>query len=164
MSQIKCERCSYREDCRVARSGNCLPDLIDELPEFWRYYYRGKPEMREVATDLILGGFRSVRRDDYSPDFRRRTPDLRWHSIHEAVSESNANMNRVGLPDRPIQLIEHEGKYYVGDDGHRRVSISKLLRIPTLNVLVTSLKPFRERKITVPKKKRKLSEVARRVT
>lgn len=142
MSQLKCERCSWKETCEIGQTGNCLPDLTDEIPNVYTHYYLGKPKQKEVEVVLILGGFNSVKRDSYTPQFEPRKPDARWHRIEEGVA-SAADINRMGLPDDPIRLVELNGKYYVWTDGHRRVSVAKHHGLHTLKASVISLLPFR---------------------
>jgi len=159
---LKCERCPWKNSCAINLSGNCLPDLLDEVPNVYSQYYMGKASMKEVEAQLILGGFMSVRKDVYTPDFMPRKPDLRRASIFEGV-QSNIELNRMGQPFNPVSLVECEGKYYIWKDGHRRVSVAKQLGYKTVLAQVTPLMPFRARKIRVEKPKKKMKEVLRRV-
>jgi hypothetical protein len=69
--------------------------------------------LQDVPLEAICGSVN--RADDYTATFlpKREHDEERWARVYMAMSER-------GVP--PLELLEHNGKYYVLD-GHNRVSI-----------------------------------------
>lgn len=114
--------------------------MIDLSKMFKPYeFLYGKPEMKKVKVDKIMGVFRSLRKHRYKDDWTPKKPDDRWRMIFE-FAQDNGDISKLGQPDYPIRLVEFEGNFYVWYDGHRRVSIAKMLNKKKLAALVTPIK------------------------
>jgi len=114
-----------------------LPELTDRFPSH-EFVYR-EPEVREVDVIDIVGFFRSLKAKDYTARWTPKNPDDRWRLIFEAAQDNLDLLDEMGWPEYPIRLVEYEGKYYVWSDGHRRVSVAKMLGKYRLKALVTPI-------------------------
>lgn len=91
---------------------------------------QGTRQRQDVCLDDIRGSV--GRAQDYTANFlpRRSFDEERWARIRVAVDSD------TGVP--PLELLEHDGVYYV-KDGHHRVSVFKFLNVRCVEAYVTKL-------------------------
>ncbi len=101
----------------------------------WMNHPQSPEYTTEVEVRKIVGS--ATRPTEYLSDWTPVRKDDKWRMLEDAVAEGK-RLDELA-PSRPIELLHVNGRYYVSDDGHRRVAIAKREKYERLKCTVKDI-------------------------
>ena len=139
----KARKLAQRQSRRASTKGESpylkVLDTILEGQETAGNQYLG---MMEIPLSLVIGTKEAGRSNAFSPDFLPLLDETsefatKWLSLFQSQMEE-------GLRD-PVTVYEYRNRFYV-QEGNKRVSIMKYLKMPTILANVTRILPMHDSK------------------
>lgn len=139
----KARKLAQRQSRRASARGESpypkVLDIILDGQETAGNQYLG---MMEIPLSLVIGTKEAGRSNAFSPDFLPLLDETsefatKWLSLFQSQMEE-------GLRD-PVTIYEYRNRFYV-QEGNKRVSIMKYLKMPTILANVTRILPMHDSK------------------
>lgn len=139
----KARKLAQRQSRRASARGESpypkVLDIILDGQETAGNQYLG---MMEIPLSLVIGTKEAGRSNAFSPDFLPLLDETsefatKWLSLFQSQMEE-------GLRD-PVTVYEYRNRFYV-QEGNKRVSIMKYLKMPTILANVTRILPMHDSK------------------
>lgn len=139
----KARKLAQRQSRRAsARGESPYPKVLDTILEGQETAGNQYLGMMEIPLSLVIGTKEAGRSNAFSPDFLPLLDETsefatKWLSLFQSQMEE-------GLRD-PVIVYEYRNRFYV-QEGNKRVSIMKYLKMPTILANVTRILPMHDSK------------------
>ena len=139
----KARKLAQRQSRRAsARGESPYPKVLDTILEGQETAGNQYLGMMEIPLSLVIGTKEAGRSNAFSPDFLPLLDETsefatKWLSLFQSQMEE-------GLRD-PVTVYEYRNRFYV-QEGNKRVSIMKYLKMPTILANVTRILPVHDSK------------------
>ena len=139
----KARKLAQRQSRRAsARGESPYPKVLDTILEGQETAGNQYLGMMEIPLSLVIGTKEAGRSNAFSPDFLPLLDETsefatKWLSLFQSQMEE-------GLRD-PVTVYEYRNRFYV-QEGNKRVSIMKYLKMPTILANVTRILPMHDSK------------------
>lgn len=134
---------AQRQSRRASAKGESpYPIVLDEILEGEETAGNQYLGMMEIPLSLVVGTKEAARSNAFSPDFLPLLDETsefaaKWTNLFQSQMEE-------GLRD-PVTVYEYRNRFYV-QEGNKRVSIMKYLKMPTILANVTRILPVQDNK------------------
>ena len=139
----KARKLAQRQSRRAsARGESPYPKVLDTILDGQETAGNQYLGMMEIPLSLVIGTKEAGRSNAFSPDFLPLLDETsefatKWLSLFQSQMEE-------GLRD-PVTVYEYRNRFYV-QEGNKRVSIMKYLKMPTILANVTRILPMHDSK------------------
>ena len=139
----KARKLAQRQSRRAsARGESPYPKVLDTILEGQETAGNQYLGMMEIPLSLVIGTKEAGRSNAFSPEFLPLLDETsefatKWLSLFQSQMEE-------GLRD-PVTVYEYRNRFYV-QEGNKRVSIMKYLKMPTILANVTRILPVHDSK------------------
>lgn len=139
----KARKLAQRQSRRASAKGESpYPKVLDTILDGQETAGNQYLGMMEIPLSLVIGTKEAGRSNAFSPDFLPLLDETsefatKWLSLFQSQMEE-------GLRD-PVTVYEYRNRFYV-QEGNKRVSIMKYLKMPTILANVTRILPMHDSK------------------
>lgn len=139
----KARKLAQRQSRRASAKGeSSYPKVLDTILDGQETAGNQYLGMMEIPLSLVIGTKEAGRSNAFSPDFLPLLDETsefatKWLSLFQSQMEE-------GLRD-PVTVYEYRNRFYV-QEGNKRVSIMKYLKMPTILANVTRILPMHDSK------------------
>ncbi len=126
-------------NAHVAAHENPYPVVLEDLMNETRTSGQARVGTIEIPTDQIVGTLAAGRKTAFAGNMMPILPESSEFAA-KWIALCDAHLSETGIHD-PITCMEYMGRFYVME-GHKRVSVLKSFKSPTIMATVTRVLPL----------------------